>query len=265
MPRAASVFLLCLMSTVAWAGSASAEKRQSRVVREKVAKKACALGDYQKGEDILADLFVETDDPVYVYNQGRCYQQNSRWEQAIGRFREFLRKAEKMSADERANAEKQIADCEASLAKTSSPVAPPVAAGSPPSSLPAEATPPATPPMMTATSGMHSPTTDDRDVARTWRVTGIALASVGVAAIAAGIACALKTNDLSRADYSRSREDERSSLKTWGLISYGVGAAAIATGAALYVVGWTKKRPPSLALVPALAPGVASLLLRGGF
>ena len=37
---------------------------------EKAAKKACAVGDFQKGVDILADLFVETDDPGWIYNQG---------------------------------------------------------------------------------------------------------------------------------------------------------------------------------------------------
>jgi tetratricopeptide (TPR) repeat protein len=268
MSRAASVVLLGLLITAVSAGPASAEKRQSRAIREKAAKKACALGDYQKGEDILADLFVETDDPTYVFNQGRCYQQNNRWEQAIGRFREFLRKAERMSAAERANAEKQIADCEGWLAKAPAPVPPPVVEAPPASSRPAEAPPLVSQPMLVTSSDTRSSTTtteEDSSAGRTWRVTGVVLASVGVVAIAASIACAIKANSLSSADYSRSREDERSSLKTWGMVGYSVGAASIATGVAFYVVGWPKKKSSGLAVLPAFAPGEASLLLRGSY
>jgi hypothetical protein len=50
-----------------------------------------------------------------VYNQGRCYQQNNRWEQAISRFREYLRKAKDLSDNDTAEVNRQISDCEASL------------------------------------------------------------------------------------------------------------------------------------------------------
>jgi hypothetical protein len=60
--------------------------------KERSAKKACLLGDVNKGADILADLYVETNDPVYIYNQGRCFEQNGKDEQAVLRFKEYLRK-----------------------------------------------------------------------------------------------------------------------------------------------------------------------------
>lgn len=60
--------------------------------KERAAKKACLLGDVNKGADILADLYVETNNPVYIYNQGRCFEQNGRNEQAVLRFKEYLRK-----------------------------------------------------------------------------------------------------------------------------------------------------------------------------
>ena len=50
---------------------------------DKQAMKACLSGDYQKGVSILADLFVETGDATYLWNQGRCYEQNHRYEDAI--------------------------------------------------------------------------------------------------------------------------------------------------------------------------------------
>jgi hypothetical protein len=99
------------------ASPALAEETLSTSAKEKEAKKACALGDYQKGAEILTDLLVETNDPTYIYNQGRCYQQNGRCEQAINRFREYLRKAKRLSASDRAETESQINDCEESLAK----------------------------------------------------------------------------------------------------------------------------------------------------
>jgi tetratricopeptide (TPR) repeat protein len=110
------------------AGPAFADKPLSKAAKEKAAKKACATGDFAKGVDLLADLFVDTNDFSWVYNQGRCYQQNNRWEQAISRFREYLRKAKDISESDRAETERQIADCELSLGKTSQVAPPPVAA-----------------------------------------------------------------------------------------------------------------------------------------
>jgi len=89
---------------VCLAGPAFADKPSSQSATEKAAKKACATGDFAKGVDLLADLYVESNEISWVYNQGRCYQQNNRWEQAISRFREYLRKAKDISDSDRAEA-----------------------------------------------------------------------------------------------------------------------------------------------------------------
>jgi len=77
------------------------------------------------------------------------------------------------------------------------------------------------------------------------RVTGIILASVGVAAVATGVGLSLKakqpfrprpTAKTVRTNVRRSRPG------VW--VSYGVGAAAIATGAILYIVGRQATSPP---------------------
>jgi hypothetical protein len=96
-------------------------------------------------------------------------------------------------------------------------------------------------------------------------VAGIIVAAVGVATVGTGVGLALKSQSLSTKDYSQSREDERASLKTWGFVSYGVGAAAIATGAILYIVGWPRDPASGVALLPVAAPEGASILLRGRF
>jgi hypothetical protein len=75
----------------------------------------------------------------------------------------------------------------------------------------------------------------------------------------------LKANSLSTKTYSQDRENERSTLKTWIWVSYGVGAAAIATGAILYIVGRPSDRSSSVALLPIVTANEASVLLRGRF
>src|SRR3954469_13153722 len=52
---------------------------------------ACAAGQVASGIALLAELYTETRDPTYVFNQGRCYQQNGQLVPAAERFREYLR------------------------------------------------------------------------------------------------------------------------------------------------------------------------------
>ena len=251
-------FMICLT------GSALADKPLSNMAKEKMAKKACATGDFVKGVDILADLFVDTNDYLYVYNQGRCYQQNSRWEQAIGRFREYLRKAKDIPGNDRTKTERQIADCELSMGKPSQLEPRPVAEPLPSPTHPAPLHP-ATEPVTSAVSGDPEPLPSASDRGKGLRVAGIISTAVGVAAVGTGVGMALKANSLSTTKYSRSREDERASLKTWGLISYGVGAAAIVTGMVLYLAGWPSEPSTGMALLPVMSNDGASMFLKGEF
>lgn len=83
--------------------------------KERAARRACLSGNYKKGVEILSDLFVKTEDPVFIFNQGRCFEQNGRFEEAITRFLEYLRKAKKSNGQDRADTERHIADCQALL------------------------------------------------------------------------------------------------------------------------------------------------------
>ena len=111
--RRSSILLLAGSVLLA---SASAEA-ESRDTRERAAKKACLTGDVAKGVDILSDLYIDTNDPTYLYNQARCYEQNSRLQDAIGQFREYLRKAVNASEADRADAQKHITELEALIGK----------------------------------------------------------------------------------------------------------------------------------------------------
>jgi tetratricopeptide (TPR) repeat protein len=241
---------------------ASAEKGLSRSASERAAKKACSVGDYQKGVDILGDLFASTDDSNYVFNQARCYQQSNQWPQAISRFQEFLRKAKDLSATDRAVTERHIADCEAALAKTVQPV--PVVRTETPAPEP-------TPPPAISTNTTPSPAPSyTSSPGKGIRTAGIICAAVGVAAVATGVGLAVKTQSLasdaqSSGGATQAQEDERKSLVTWGWVSYGFGAAAIATGVVLYVVGWSSDKSTNVSLLPAVAPNGAAMILRGSY
>jgi tetratricopeptide (TPR) repeat protein len=249
---------------------ASAEKVKPKTGREKAAQKACALGDYQKGVDILADMLVGSDDPNPVYNQGRCYEQNGRWEQAINRFREYLRKDANLSDGDRADVERHIAECEKALAQAAPAAQPAAAAPAPAARVEAPAPGPVPSPVAPDVSTKPAPPSWDASQGKGLRVAGIVCAAVGLAAVGTGLGLALKTQSMS-SDAQKSgggtqaQEDQRKSLETWGWVSYGVDAAAIATGVVLYIVGRPSDKSTNVALLPALTPDGASVILKGRF
>jgi len=106
--------LIVLMPLFLASQTARAGSRESR---ERAARVACLSGDYAKGVAILSELFVDLKNPTYIYNQARCLEQNMKHAEAIGRFQEYLRVGKKLSQDDRADAERHIADCEQLLAK----------------------------------------------------------------------------------------------------------------------------------------------------
>ena len=104
------------------------------------------------------------------------------------------------------------------------------------------------------------------------RTAGIITASVGGAALVAGIILNLKVNSMASDfqnlnGYTDSKESDRNTYETLGWTSYGVGGACVATGAVLYYLGVKagKNGFSSVALLPALAPGGAFAVVKGAF
>jgi hypothetical protein len=106
-----SIALLALL--VPTAARAQGDERMKEV------KRACAAGEVQKGINLLADLYVETNDPTAIYNQARCYQQNGMADRAASRFREYLRKAGHLPPADRAEVEGFIREADAEVAAKS--------------------------------------------------------------------------------------------------------------------------------------------------
>jgi len=248
-----------------------AAKDAEIIAKERAAKKACAMGDDEKGADILTDLFVATNDVVYIYNQARCYEQNNRWERAIARFREYLRKAKHLTESERAETEQHIVECEAALAQA----APPATARLPEAAVaPAPAGAPSTPPPLpSAPAGVVAPTAtvvaSPSSPGRGLRIGGIVSGVAGLAVIGAGVGLALKTQSISSDEAkngpTKAQEDDRKNYETIGWVCYGVGAAALATGVVLYIVGWPTEDSRGVSLLPSANARGGTLLLAGRF
>ena len=107
-PRPLGPLVALLIVAVGAGGVARAQD-----ARELQAKEACLGGHPDKGIELLAQLYAETNDPTYIYNQGRCFEQNGRATDAVTRFREYLRKAQNLAPDEKTDLQKRIDDLEA--------------------------------------------------------------------------------------------------------------------------------------------------------
>ena len=238
----------------------------SKQAQERAARKACLSGDFNQGATILSELFIDTRDPTYIFNQGRCFEQNHRYEDAISRFEEYLRvPAGKLDAADRAEAEKHIADCKEHLpepaAKLVQPPPTPVATPEPNPTLET--------PAVVEPERLSTPVQSGAGL----RIGGIVTASLGVAAVAAGVVLNLKSNSLingmegSVGAYSKGKDTDSKNYRTFAWVGYGVGAACLVTGAFLYSFGHKTSDSPStnVAILPALGPGQAGALLTGAF
>jgi tetratricopeptide (TPR) repeat protein len=242
-------------------------------VKEDEARVACLNGEYTQGVAILSELFVKSKNPTYIFNQGRCFKQNRRYEDAIARFQEYLRVGrKKLDASDKAEAEQHIADCREMLAQqrdnSAVPTAPQASLVPPPAAVPGSAAEPRPEPSITTQPAPQpKPTSSGAGL----RIGGIVVASLGVAALGAGVACNLTANSMVDDMYSTSdgyaKESDRKTHETLAWVGYGVGAAGVVTGAILYAVGVRarSKSAGSVALVPTVGADHAGASLVGAF
>jgi len=261
-------YLLLLVPFLLSAQAVQAGSAESVNAKERRARTACLAGDYTEGVRILSELFVATMDATFIYNQGRCFEQNRRYEDAIGRFQEYLRAGRKITMAEQADAQKHIDDCKELLASERAQAAAVALAAPPPVAV--ETVAPAavitTPPTSTHQPNPPSPSSAGAGL----HTAGILTASVGGATLIAGIILNYESNslakDLKKTDgYTPGKESDRKTYETFSWVGYGVGAACVAAGAILYIVGSRSASDPSVAFVPAFAPDYAGAVVKGTF
>jgi hypothetical protein len=240
---------------------------QGTPAREAEARKACLTGDYQRGANLLAELFADTGEATYIYNQARCYQQNGRPDEAVNHFREYLRVAKNLPPDVVAETESHIKEMEAMRAanKPATATAPPPTSSPPLPPAPAAAT--------TATSTSPDLTARPEPAesrGRKLRIAGLAVGAVGAVALAGGLVMGLQARALSSDVHTMYDQDkfdrgERASKLQW--VGYGLGVAAVGTGAVLFFLGRSAdaREREGLALAPLLAPAAGGATLRGSF
>jgi hypothetical protein len=259
---------------------ALAAGKQALQSQEQEARKACLNGDYAKGTSILSDLFIQSGgNPVFIFNQARCFESNRRYEDAVARFEEFVRTAEASKAgltrDDKAAAEKHIADCKRHIEQESNKAPAPAVQDSL-TPVPAIAS--------TASANQSQPATSTPEIAQPasistssnsgagLRTAGIITASVGGAALVAGVILNLHANSMASdmenvGGYTPSKNSSHDNYVKATWISYGVGAACVATGAVLFGIGLGSNRGASsdVAILPAIDNHQAGLALAGRF
>jgi hypothetical protein len=280
---------------IASAGAGGRADAAGRDPRELQAKTACLGGRPDKGIEILAELYAETNDPTYIYNQARCFEQNGRWQEALGRFHEYLRKAPDATAEEKADVATHISQIEERLrvagpgAQTAPPPQPAAPPGPPTAAPPpgaAPAAPPPSPPPPPGAAPVPAPVPAPgpdlgpapppaADSARTLRIAGIATAAAGGAFFIGGLYMGARaqsladevSEDAKRGVFDRGKYDDGERAETLQWVGYIVGAVAIGGGATLYYLGRrraAKDTPTAVSLLPNIGGGGAraSLLVR---
>jgi hypothetical protein len=256
--------------------------------RARQARQLYKEGDYEAAAKIYSDLSSARPDMlVFTRNLGACYYYLRRPEPALSNLREYLQRARELTPDDRGEVERWIAEMEQLRDQTAAPARVPPAVEVPPApvlqpSSPARATlgtAPAASPVAVATptaplvevvppEPAAAPATSGSGL----RIAGIACGAVGLAAI--GTAIYFYTRATSLSDTVSSSDAPRASdfksgknAETMQWVFYGVGGAALATGAGLYYLGWRhgSDGQRSVAVAPMVGPGLAGLSAQGAF
>jgi hypothetical protein len=266
-----AMLMFCLH--LAWGSAAFGQALDPREIE---ARKDCLAGKYEAGIDLLAELFAETGNPNFVYNQARCYEASARPVDAIHRFREYLRVAPNASNEEKADVESHIGDCRAMQAeqdKKNIPREPPA-----PSPLAATAAPivPLSTASVNSIAEAAEPATNERKKGASLRTTGVVLGVTGAGAAAAGVVFSVLTNNIKNQVESDGRKGFFDPAKdalgrtyaTLQWVGYGVGAVAILAGAITYTFGYQSGQQDtgqSVVFIPMVGPGRGGALLQGRF
>lgn len=254
--------------------------------RETQAHSECLAGRYQAGVDLLAQLFAETGNADFIYNQGRCYQQNAKPDEAILQFRAFLRKAKDLSVEERAEVNRRIAECQTMKPKRDSGAPAATTAPPPPALPPAEVQPappavpapaaPEKPVTAAAPAGVAETTPAQPSASAGMRTGGVLVGSLGAAGIITGAIFSLTarsianqvTADNAQHTYSRTKDNRGRVFGDLQWMGYTLGGALLATGGFLYYLGYREAHSPasdSLSFLPMLLPGGSGAVMQGSF
>jgi len=272
---------------------------------EATAKEASGLyrqGLYEDAAKLFAKLVVDYPDMlIFERSLGACFYYLRKPEPALSNLRNYLMHRKDIPADDKVVVDRWIDEMEKLRAQNAAvPVAPPLTAESPRGPQPRLDGPPALPPSEAPPAELQPPISQSPATARPvppqaqpippdvqgsaasgqqasgtttgsgLRIAGIACGALGLASIGTAIyyytrATSLSdkvtgANPASPSDYQAGKDAE-----TMQWVFYGVGAAALATGTVLYLLGYSQATPAQVSLAPILGPRSAGLSVQGGF
>jgi hypothetical protein len=163
--------------------AAPARAADKAEAKERKARVECAAGNYAEGVRLLAELWVATGDTNFIYNQARCYEQCSQTDLAASRFREYLRKAPSLPAEDVEAVNRRINELQRQANNRSAP-APTVInlvspAAPPPQTQVPTPTPGADHSAELVSSPQPAPVDDSPAYTRWWFWTGVGAVVVG--------------------------------------------------------------------------------------
>jgi len=263
-------------------GAAQAADRRAEAKARQHYKQGMRHYDLGRFDDAIREFetaYQFNEDPFFIYNLAQAHRRAGNLAKALELYRTYLRKAP--NAADRADVERRIAVIEQSMP-------PPFAASAERPAAPLAVTPPPPQPQVRAPRAQVSmppeetrprsvearPPPDVRDRptrSSSMVVAGAVTAVAGIVAAGAGVALAVSANgkfdDVRNAPvYDPDREDEAKRTRTFGYVFIGVGAAALATGATLFILGMDSEGGGRrTALLPAIDSRSLGLALRGSF
>ena len=127
--RLLSTFLGAVLSATIATGTAlavepapgqHASTPAERQARGEAAARAFMMGKYDEALATYMDLYIQSDGrPEYLRNIGRCQQKLRQYPRAIESFKEYLRRAKRLGAEEKKEVQGFIADMESAQANES--------------------------------------------------------------------------------------------------------------------------------------------------
>jgi tetratricopeptide (TPR) repeat protein len=236
--------------------------------------RAYELGAYEEAISEYGAAYRFKDDPALLFNLGQANRLGGHTAEALRLYRIYLKK--RPDASNRAEVEAKIAELQKQLLDQQSK----------PRSAPPEQVKPATPPEVEpkpaepaapAVTISTEPARVDLRAGRTKKIVGLTVGAVGVAALATGIAFGVLAknagDDLSRLDqqmgiFDGAKQQEGQTDQIVEGVMLGVGAAAVAAGAVVYVIGHRESRAArvrSATLIPLAGPRQAGAALQVRF
>jgi tetratricopeptide (TPR) repeat protein len=106
LPRIAALALALAL------GAGAAQAGPGKDPREQTARAFFAVGKYREAIDVFAQMYAEKPHANYIFNIGRCYQNLPDPDKAIASFRDYLRRAPKLSAAEKQEIDGYIREME---------------------------------------------------------------------------------------------------------------------------------------------------------